>query len=70
VIAPSLPGYVFSFRPGRVRFGIEEIAKVFMKLMVEVLGYSLFDGSNAVLSPVIGPSKASTPRVEKERIFS
>jgi len=44
VIAPSLPGYVFSFRPGRVRFGIEEIAKVFVELMVEVLGYSLFDG--------------------------
>jgi hypothetical protein len=44
VIAPSLPGDVFSFRPGRVRFGIEEIAKAFMKLMVEVSGYSLFDG--------------------------
>jgi pimeloyl-ACP methyl ester carboxylesterase len=42
VIAPSLPGYGFSFRPGQVRFGIEEIAKVFMELMVEVLGYSRF----------------------------
>jgi len=42
VIAPSLPGYVFSFRPGQVRLGIEEIAKVFMELMVEVLGYSRF----------------------------
>src|SRR4029078_5931203 len=26
VVAPSLPGYVLSFKPGQPRFGIEEIA--------------------------------------------
>jgi pimeloyl-ACP methyl ester carboxylesterase len=33
VIAPSLPGYAFSFRPGQPRFGIAEIADVFAELM-------------------------------------
>jgi pimeloyl-ACP methyl ester carboxylesterase len=42
VIAPSLPGYTFSFAPGQKRFGIEEIAEVFAELMHEVLGYSSF----------------------------
>jgi pimeloyl-ACP methyl ester carboxylesterase len=42
VIAPSLPGYTFSFAPGQKRFGIEEIAKVFAELMHDVLGYSRF----------------------------
>ena len=42
VIAPSLPGYVFSFKPGQKRFGIEEIAEVFAALMTDVLGYERF----------------------------
>ena len=42
VIAPSLPGYVFSFRPGQKRFGIEEIADIFAELMTGVLGYTRF----------------------------
>jgi microsomal epoxide hydrolase len=42
VIAPSLPGYVFSFAPGQMRFGIEEIAEVFAELMHDVLGYSRY----------------------------
>jgi microsomal epoxide hydrolase len=42
VIAPSLPGYVFSFKPGQKRFSVEEIAEVFAKLMTEVLGYQRF----------------------------
>jgi len=42
VVAPSLPGYVFSFKPGQKRFGIEEIAGVFASLMTEVLGYKGF----------------------------
>ena len=29
VIAPSLPGYTLSFKPGQPRFGIEEIADTF-----------------------------------------
>jgi microsomal epoxide hydrolase len=42
VVAPSLPGYVFSFKAGQGRFGIEEIAEVFATLMIDVLGYSRF----------------------------
>ena len=29
VVAPSLPGYGFSFRPGQKRFGVEEMADMF-----------------------------------------
>ena len=42
VVAPSLPGYVFSFKAGQNRFGIEKIAEVFASLMTDVLGYSHF----------------------------
>jgi microsomal epoxide hydrolase len=42
VVAPSLPGYTLSFRPGQARFGVEEIADVFAELMTDVLGYSRF----------------------------
>ena len=42
VVAPSLPGYGFSFAPNQPRFGIGEIADVFAKLMTDVLGYRRF----------------------------
>ncbi len=42
VVAPSLPGYGFSFRPDQPRFGVEEIADVFASLMTDVLGYRRF----------------------------
>jgi microsomal epoxide hydrolase len=42
VVAPSLPGYVFSFKPGQKRFGVEEIAEVYAELMGDVLGYGRF----------------------------
>jgi pimeloyl-ACP methyl ester carboxylesterase len=42
VVAPSLPGYGFSFRPGQPRFGVREIADAFAELMTEVLGYDRF----------------------------
>ena len=42
VVAPSLPGYGFSFRPGQPRFGVAEMAEVFAKLMTSVLGYERF----------------------------
>lgn len=41
VIAPSLPGYGFSFQPGQQRSGITEIADLFADLM-HMLGYSRF----------------------------
>jgi microsomal epoxide hydrolase len=42
VVAPSLPGYTLSFRPGQPRFGIAEIAHAFVELMRDVLGYDGF----------------------------
>ncbi len=42
VVAPSLPGYGFSFRPNQPRFGVVEIADLFAVLMAEVLGYARF----------------------------
>ena len=42
VVVPSLPGYTLSFAPGQKRFGVEDIAASFIKLMTEVLGYRKF----------------------------
>ena len=42
VVAPSLPGYGLSFRPGQKRFGIEEITDCLAALMTGVLGYRRF----------------------------
>ena len=41
VVAPSLPGYGLSFKPGQKRFSVEEIADLFAELM-SVLGYERF----------------------------
>jgi microsomal epoxide hydrolase len=41
VIAPSLPGYGFSFRPNQTRFGAIEIADVMAKLMA-LLGFTRY----------------------------
>jgi microsomal epoxide hydrolase len=42
VIAPSLPGYTLSFKPGQKRFGIGDIADLYAELMMDVLGYKRF----------------------------
>jgi pimeloyl-ACP methyl ester carboxylesterase len=42
VVAPSLPGYGLSYRPGQTRFGIEEIADCMAGLMTATLGYRRF----------------------------
>jgi pimeloyl-ACP methyl ester carboxylesterase len=42
VVAPSLPGYGLSFRPGQKRFGVPEIADCVAALMHDVLGYRRF----------------------------
>ena len=41
VVAPSLPGYGLSFKPGQKRFAIEEIADLYAELM-SALGYPRF----------------------------
>jgi pimeloyl-ACP methyl ester carboxylesterase len=42
VVAPSLPGYGLSFRPGQPRFGVEQMADCVADLMTETLGYRRF----------------------------
>ena len=42
IVAPSLPGYGLSFKPGQPRFGIEEIADCVAELMRDTLGYTRF----------------------------
>jgi len=42
VVAPSLPGYGFSFRPGQRRCNLEEMGEVLGELMTSVLGYRRF----------------------------
>jgi len=42
VVAPSLPGYGLSFRPGQKRFGVPEMADCMARLMTDVLGYQRF----------------------------
>src|SRR5580700_4790394 len=42
IVAPSLPGYGLSFKPGQPRFGIEEIADCVAELMRDTLGYPRF----------------------------
>jgi microsomal epoxide hydrolase len=41
VVAPSLPGYTLSFRPGQRRFAVEDIADLLAELM-SLLGYRRF----------------------------
>jgi microsomal epoxide hydrolase len=42
VVAPSLPGYAFSFRPNQPRVDLKVIADMFASLMTDVLGYGRF----------------------------
>ncbi|HKB35208.1 MAG TPA: epoxide hydrolase [Gemmataceae bacterium] len=42
VVAPSLPGYTLSFKPGQRRFGIPATAATFDGLMHDVLGYQRY----------------------------
>jgi pimeloyl-ACP methyl ester carboxylesterase len=58
VVAPSLPGYTLSFRPGQKRFSVEEMADLFAELMTDVLGYQRFAAQGgdwgAFVSSVLG----------------
>lgn len=42
VVAPSLPGYGFSYRAGQRRFSIEAMGSIVGELMASVLGYARF----------------------------
>jgi microsomal epoxide hydrolase len=62
VVAPSLPGYTLSFKPGQPRLGIVEIAELFATLMTDVLGYPRFAAQGgdwgAFITSVLGASHA------------
>ena len=59
VVAPSLPGYTLSFRPGQARLGLDAMAAVLARLM-EGLGHNRFgvQGGDwgAVLASILGQS--------------
>ena len=65
VVAPSLPGYTLSFKPGQKRFSVDDIATCFSALMVDVLGYSSFGAQGGdwggFISSVLGHRYA--PRI-------
>jgi pimeloyl-ACP methyl ester carboxylesterase len=58
VVAPSLPGYTLSFKPGQQRFGVQDIADLFAELMTDVLGYRRFGAQGgdwgAFIASVLG----------------
>ena len=58
VVAPSLPGYTLSFKPGQPRFGVEEIAECFVELMTR-LGYERFAVQGGDWGAFIGSRIAS-----------
>ena len=63
VVAPSLPGYTLSFRPGQPRFGQPAIADAFATLMTDVLGYQRFGAQGgdwgAFISAYLGYAHAA-----------
>jgi pimeloyl-ACP methyl ester carboxylesterase len=64
VVAPSLPGYGFSFRPNQPRFHVDAVADLFARLMTEVLGYPRFGAQGAIGGPPSPRcSASSTPIV-------
>lgn len=64
VVAPSLPGYGLSFRPGQKRFGVEAIADALADLMTEVLGHRRFAAQGgdwgAFVTSRLGAAHAAT----------
>lgn len=58
IVAPSLPGYTLSFKPGQKRFGVEDMAGLFAELMTDVLGYKRFGAQGgdwgAFIASVLG----------------
>jgi len=64
VIAPSLPGYGLSFKPGQKRFIIQDIAACLHDLMTKVLGHRIFAAQGgdwgAGIASVLGQHYASS----------
>ena len=64
VIAPSLPGFGLSFRPGQKRFSVEQMGDCLADLMTGVLGYQRFGAQGgdygAMIASRIGYSHAAS----------
>src|SRR5262249_57245665 len=68
VIAPSLPGYGFSYRPRQPRFDRAAMADLCAALVTDILGYPRFcaqggDIGAAVAAPPAGPEPHPPPGV-------
>src|SRR5258708_7199196 len=64
VIAPSLPGYGLSFKPGQKRFALSDMAACLHDLMIEILGFKKFGGQGgdwgARIASIMGPRYPSS----------
>jgi pimeloyl-ACP methyl ester carboxylesterase len=64
VIAPSLPGYGLSFKPGQKRFALPEMAACLHDLMTEILGFKRFAAQGgdwgAGIASIIGQAYPSS----------
>ena len=59
VVAPSLPGYGFSFTAGQRRFGLRDATDILAVLMTDVLGYDKFSLTARILAPMSPPISAT-----------
>ena len=55
VVAPSLPGYGFSFRPNQPRLDRVQMADAFVTLMTDVLGYERFGAQGGDIGAQVVP---------------
>ena len=58
VVAPLLPGFTLSFKPGQPRLGVKEMADAFAMLMTDVLSFPPFGAQvgdwGAFISSLLG----------------
>lgn len=53
IVAPSLPGYALSFRPGQPRFDRPAMATMLATLMTEVIGYPRFGAQGGDIGAMV-----------------
>src|SRR5437660_6633809 len=75
VVAPSLPGYGFSFRPGQRRCNVEAMGAILGELMTSVLGYGRFgaqggDWGAGVVSQVAHRHPAEVAGIHLNLLFT
>ena len=75
MVAPSLPGYGFSFRPGQRRCNVEAMGAILGELMTSVLGYGRFgaqggDWGAGVVSQVAHRHPAEVAGIHLNLLFT